>query len=305
MQPRNLDLNELVINLAKMLKRIIGEDVQLQLNLHRTTLMTRADAGMLDQVLMNLSVNARDAMPNGGRLCIETTEETVNENIAGLYPDASPGTYVCVSVSDTGAGIPLEIMPRIFEPFFTTKEAGKGTGLGLATVFGIVKQHHGWIKLDNRPGQGVRFQVFLPASDVKLAETSQATAKLNPRGGTETILLVEDEVSVRHLTCRILKRHGYNVVEANNGHEALALWEKHSQTVALLLTDLVMPGGLSGQELARRLKTDHSLLKVIFTSGYSIGIAGRELKLLDSESFIQKPFTTEQLLETVRRCLDG
>ena len=164
MQSRILDLNEVVHNLARMLQRVIREDVQLQLHIHSTPLMIRADAGMLDQVLMNLAVNARDAMPDGGRLLIETAEATVDENDARLNPDATPGRYVCLSVSDTGTGIPPEILPRIFEPFFTTKEAGKGTGLGLATVFGIVKQHQGWIKVDSHPGAGTTFKLFFPAS---------------------------------------------------------------------------------------------------------------------------------------------
>ena len=305
MRSRVLDLNEVVMDLAKMLQRVIREDVRLQLHLHPTPLMTHADAGMLDQVLMNLAVNARDAMTKGGRLRIETSEAVVDASEAHLNPEAAPGRYVCLSVSDTGGGIPPEILPRIFEPFFTTKEAGKGTGLGLATVFGIVKQHQGWIKLDNSPGQGVTFHIFLPASTAATADPAQAEAQPKPRGGAETILLVEDELAVRKPTRRILERHGYKVLEAVDGLEALKLWEEHRSTVALLLTDLVMPGGLGGHELGRRLEAERPGLKVVFASGYSADIAGRDLQLQPGEAFIQKPFATDHLLETIRRCLDA
>jgi len=305
MQPKLLDLNELVMNLGKMLQRIIGEDVHLQLHLHPVALMTRADAGMIEQVLMNLCVNARDAMPGGGWLLIKTTDVSVDEATARLNLEAAPGRYVSLSVSDTGKGIPPEILPKIFEPFFTTKEAGKGTGLGLATVFGIVKQHQGWIKVDNRPGEGATFQVFLPASVESAVEAALAEAKPEPSRGTETILLVEDEVAVRKLTRKILERHGYQVWEASNGVEALQRWEEHRGTVALLLTDLVMPGGMSGQQLAGQLVAMQPQLKVIYTSGYSAEIAGREFELRPGEAFIQKPCPTAQLVETVRQSLDG
>jgi nitrogen-specific signal transduction histidine kinase/CheY-like chemotaxis protein len=305
MQPRELNLNEVVTNLAKMLQRIIGEDVRLQLHLHPAPLTTRADAGMLDQVLMNLAVNARDAMPGGGRLLIETTEKTVSEDLAGLHTEAAPGRYVCLSVSDTGIGIPPDVLPRIFEPFFTTKEPGKGTGLGLATVFGIVKQHEGWLKVDSMPGQGTNFKVFLPARTATSAEAARAEAPPKPRGGTETILLAEDDSDVRMLVQAVLEHHGYKVIEAANGIEALKLWTEHRGTVALLLTDLVMPAGMTGQQLARRLQQDQPDLKIIFTSGYSAEIAGRELQLRSGENFVQKPFAPYQLLEVVRKCLDG
>ena len=303
MQPHILNLNDQVIQLFKMLQRIIGEDVHLDLHLHPTPLMTLADAGMLDQVLMNLVVNARDAMPAGGRLCIETAEKSLAAGEPLLHPDAVPGHFVCLSVSDTGPGIPPAILPRIFEPFFTTKAEGKGTGLGLATVYGIVKQHQGWIQLVNRPGQGVTFLIFLPASTAP-AEKASGDTKLLSRRGTETILLVEDENGLLNLTRKILERHGYQVLTAANGPEALDQWKGQRATVALLLTDLVMPGGLSGQELARRLQAEQPQLKVIYTSGYSAEIAGREFKMRQGESFIQKPFAPGQLLDVVRESLD-
>ncbi|MGH7992144.1 MAG: response regulator [Limisphaerales bacterium] len=304
MQARDLDLNEAVTSLAKMLQRIIGEDVHLQLHLHPLPLIIHADAGMLDQVLLNLAVNGRDAMPDGGRLLIKTEEKNVDENFTRLNPDAVPGRYVCLSVSDTGTGIPPENMPRIFEPFFTTKEPGKGTGLGLATVFGIVKQHGGFIKAGSEPGSGANFQIFLPASKAT-PESLARVAQVKPRGGTETIFVVEDDAAVCSLIRATLERHGYHVLEAPSGVEALALWNEHCGAVALLLTDLVMPGGVSGRELARRLQQDKPQLKVIFTSGYSAEIAGRQLQLRSGENFMQKPFSPDQFLETVRRCLDG
>jgi len=305
MQPRDLDLNEIVTSLVKMLQRIIGEDVRLQLELHPAPLIIHADAGMLDQVLMNLVVNARDAMSNGGRLVIETSEKTVDEDLARLNPDAVPGRYVGLSINDTGCGIPPEILPRIFEPFFTTKEPGKGTGLGLATVYGIVKQHKGWLKVYSEPGRGTNFQIFLPASAGTSADPAQPAARPKPRGGTETILLVEDEPAVRSLTRTILERRGYQVLEAANGVEGFSVWQEHRGAVSLLLTDLVMPAGVSGQKLARQIQAEKPGLKVIFTSGYSPEIAGRELELRSGENFLQKPCSPDQLLETVRRCLDG
>jgi len=304
MQLRRLDLNEVVMNMARMLQRIIREDVRLQLHLHPGPLMTQADTGMLEQVLMNLAVNARDAMPKGGQLLLETTEMVIDAKAARSNPDAAPGRYVGLSVTDTGSGIPPEIMPRIFEPFFTTKEPGQGTGLGLATVFGIVKQHQGWIKLENRPGQGVTFRVFLPASSAPAAEPGPTEAKPKPSGGTETILLVEDDLAVRKPTRQILERHGYTVLEAADGAAALLLWQAHRSAVALLLTDLVMPGELGGQELGRRLRTEQPNLKVIYASGYSSDIAGQDFQLQPGEAYVQKPFATDLLLETIRRCLE-
>jgi PAS domain S-box-containing protein len=304
-QPRQLDLNEVVTSLAKMLQHIIREDVRLQLHLHSAPLLTYADAGMLDQLLMNLAVNARDAMPKGGRLIIETAERVIDAEQAGLNPDASPGRYAWLSVSDTGCGIPPKVLPHIFEPFFTTKEAGKGTGLGLATVFGIVKQHRGWLKVYSEAGKGTTFQIFLPASDASAEALAKEAVKPKPRGGSETILLVEDETSLRTLTRTVLERQGYHVLEANNGVEAQQVWTEQQSGIALLLTDLVMPAGVDGRELAARLQIQRPGLKVIFTSGYSADIAGRELTLKAGQNFIQKPCPPDQLLEAVRNCLDS
>ncbi len=305
MQQKDVNLNEIVASLAKMLQRIIGEDIRLQQHLDPTPLVTRADSGMLEQVILNLVINARDAMPQGGRLLLETAEKSIDNAFAGLHPDAAPGRYVWLSVSDTGSGIAPEVLPRIFEPFFTTKEPGKGTGLGLATVYGIVKQHGGWIQVFSEPQHGATFQIFLPASDTaspSLGDTEHTYAK--PRGGTETILLVEDDASVRMVTRALLEEHGYRVLEASNGLEGLKLWEQQGSSIGLLVTDLVMPSGVSGHQLASRLKEYRPDLKIIFTSGYSAEIAGRQIQLRHAENFLQKPFPANQLLHMIRRSLD-
>lgn len=304
MQPQVLDLNETVRNLSKMLRRIIGEHIQIQLNLHSQPLLTRADAGMLEQVLMNLAVNARDAMPQGGCLTVETFERTLVKKHESAAGSAEPGRYVCLRVGDTGSGIAPEVLPRIFEPFFTTKEDGKGTGLGLATVFGIVQQHKGWIEVDNRPGQGVSFSIHLPASEAPRKESPVHAMTAQSGNGSETILVVEDESILRSLTSRILRRSGYQVIEASNGQEALRVWAEKGSTVALLLTDLVMPGGLGGQDLAVRLQKENRKLKVLFVSGYSEQMVGREFVPKAGERFLPKPYAPGELLKTLRECLD-
>ncbi len=304
MQTRRLDLNEIVTSLAKMLQRILGEDVRLQLSLHSRPLVARADAGMLDQVLLNLVVNARDAMPDGGQLTIETGEKQFTQEQAKQVQDLSSGRHVYLRVTDTGCGIPAENVDRIFEPFFTTKEPGKGTGLGLATVFGIVKQHGGSIVVESESGRGTTFHVYLPAADAADGSAVVEAAKPRARGGTETILVVEDEPGVRRLTRVVLERHGYKVLEAPNGVEALQVWERHKAGIHLLFTDIVMPHGIGGRDLAAKLRESNPSLRVVFTSGYSADIAGRELSLKEGQNFIQKPSSPQQLLETVRRALD-
>jgi nitrogen-specific signal transduction histidine kinase len=304
MQPGHLDLNTVVTKLAKMLQRLLGADVRLQLQLHPAPLMICADPGMTEQVLMNLAVNARDAMPGGGRLMILTGETLVDEPLAREHPDARPGRYASVSVNDTGTGIPPEVFPRIFEPFFTTKEVGKGTGLGLATVFGIVKQHQGWIKVDNQPGRGVSFQIFLPVNCGPAPAAAPVVAAPPPATrGTKTILMVEDEPMIRSTVRKLLECHGYQVLVAANGIEALHLWLEHQAAVSLLLTDLVMPGGVSGRELARRLKKGAPQLKIVFMSGYNVDLAGQKLALDSEDKFVQKPFAPRQLLQVIQESL--
>jgi len=303
--PQLLDLNDSVTSLAKMLQRILGEDVHMRLDLHSRPLMTRADPGMVDQLLMNLVVNARDAMPGGGQLTIETAETEVAEPAGRAAGEAAPGRYVVLRVTDTGTGIAPEHLPHILEPFFTTKAPGKGTGLGLATVYGIVQQHGGSLRVDSQPGQGATFEILLPAAGAAEAAPRRDTPRSHPVMGAETVLVVEDDAAVRGLMMALLTRHGYRALEAATGGEALALWEKQSDPVHLLMTDIIMPGGMDGRELARQLRERCPDLKVLFTSGYSASIAGRELTLPSGQHFIQKPSTPRRLLEAVRRCLES
>ena len=304
MQSRVLDLNEIVTGLSKMLGRVLGENLRLEVSLDSRALLTRADAGMLEQVLLNLVVNARDAMPDGGRLEVATGEATLTAAEAGLFPDLAPGRHVWLRVTDTGSGIPPEHRARIFDPFFTTKGVGKGTGLGLATVFGIVKQHHGAITVVSEVGRGTTFQVFLPTKEAAILAPVAAAAILPVRGSGETILVVEDEASLRQLNRRVLERAGYRVLEAADGVEGQRLGEEHSGVIQLLFTDIMMPGGVSGHMLAARLRAKNPRLPVIFTSGYDVSTAGLDLSLEAGQDFLQKPVPLPQLLETVRRSLD-
>jgi PAS domain S-box-containing protein len=303
MQPRRVNLNDVVTALARMMHRVLGADVVLELALEPRPLLTRADPGMLDQMLMNLMVNAREAMPGGGRLTIETGERHVATRVTTESGDLPSGHYVSVRVSDSGHGIHTADLPRIFEPFFTTKEPGKGTGLGLATVFGIVKQHAGNIQVSSTPGNGAVFEILLPALPEGVAPEEERPAVVPPRG-TETIMVVEDEPGLKRLTRLLLERQGYRVLDAANGLEALRLWAEHRGAVDLLLTDIVMPEGVSGRELALQLQKEQPGLRVIFTSGYSADTAGRELSLQEGRDFLQKPFSRQQLLELVRDALD-
>jgi PAS domain S-box-containing protein len=304
-QPKRLDMNKIVGNLTNMLGRLLGEDVALQLNYCQQTPIVEADAGMMEQILLNLAVNARDAMPKGGQLAIRITVTDFDEKTASSKPDARVGTYVCISVTDTGTGIAPENQPRIFEPFFTTKEVGKGTGLGLATVYGIVKQHQGWIELDSHIGRGTTFRIFIPRATPGQNGSEKATTSITVKGGNETILLVEDERPVRELVARVLEHYGYKVFQANNGAEALEIWHGNQNEIKLVLTDLVMPNNMNGRELAEKMWSELPNLKVIFTSGYSADIVGKDFKLQPEINFLQKPYQPQTLALTVRRCLDG
>ena len=303
LQPRVLDLNDAVNSLSSLLRRVLREDVNLRLHLHPVSLLTRADAGMLDQVLMNLAINSQDAMPDGGRLVIETSERVLDEESARLCPEAAPGRYVCLTVTDTGCGMGPEVRARVFEPFFTTKEPGKGTGLGLATVFGIVKQHGGWIRFHSEPGQGSSFQIYLPVCEAP-PENAALPRYSKPKGGQETILLVEDDPSVRRATRALLERQGYTVLEASNGPAAIGVWNDRKDGIALLLTDLVMPAGVSGRQLAILLREDRPDLKVVFTSGYNPEITNEGTLPGITDPYLQKPCPPTALLDTLRRTLD-
>ncbi len=304
MQPRILDVNEVVTNLAKMLRRILGEDIQLRLDLHSKPLLTNADAGMIEQVLMNLSVNARDAMPSGGRLTVATGARSVDASTGDEDHEVTPGRYVWFCVHDDGEGISPDVLPHIFEPFFTTKEPGKGTGLGLATVFGIIRQHGGWVDVRSEVGQGTTFHIFLPASHVEGTQADEGSPKPKPRGGSETILLVEDEPSVSRVVRSILERHGYRVLDATHGKPALEIGRQGTTHIDLLLTDMVLPGGMNGLEIATELRALMPALRVVFMTGYSPELAGHSLELQAGDGFIQKPFRPDTVLSAVRQALD-
>ncbi len=304
MQRRPLDLNTVVEKLNAMLLRIVGEDVRLQVNLHAQPLMANADASLIDQMIMNLVVNARDAMPAGGTITIETGERILTEKDIQEMAGAKTGRHVSLRVTDAGSGISPENLPHIFEPFFTTKEAGKGTGLGLSTVYGIVSQHGGSIRVASTLGRGTTFEILLPAAEPPVSSSRESSVEPAARRGHETILVVEDDPHVRSLTRTVLARQGYRVLEASHGVEALDVWDRHGGAVDLLLTDMVMPAGMSGRQLAARLRSRNPDLRVVFTSGYSPEIAGSELGAAGQERFIQKPAPIAQLLATVRRALD-
>jgi len=275
MQTEPLNLTGVVGNLTKMLKRIIGEDIELRCAPAERLPFVQADVGMIEQVIVNMVVNARDAMPRGGQLVIATGSFHFAPEYVRTNPEAREGQFVCLSVSDTGTGIAPEDLPHIFEPFFTTKAPGKGTGLGLATAYGVVKQHQGWIEVISSVGGGSTFKVFLPAIELSAIAATPEPEQKKPKGGNETILIVEDDESVRSLTRRLLEGFGYRTWEASSGREALAQWRERAGEIDLLLTDMVMPEGVTGRELAEQMRTQRPSLKVLFISGYSPDVSGK------------------------------
>jgi two-component system cell cycle sensor histidine kinase/response regulator CckA len=304
MEIKPIDLNVVVDDMLKMLRRLLGEQVTVQFNKTPWLPSIEADSSMMQQVLMNLALNARDAMPKGGQLTLSTDVVELGGPDARANPDRRAGWFVKMSVADTGCGMDEAVLKRIFEPFFTTKELGKGTGLGLATVYGIVKQHQGWTEVESSIGTGSTFHVYLPVSTkAKVAESRETDSAL--KGGTETILLVEDEAVVRNVTARWLQMLGYRVIEATNGQEAMDLWAKHASQVQLLFTDMVMPCGISGLELAERFQQQAPDLKVIIASGYSSEISAQGIPTMPGMRFLQKPFKAQMLATAVRGSLDG
>jgi two-component system cell cycle sensor histidine kinase/response regulator CckA len=303
LEPRNLNLNEVMIGIEKMLKRMMGEDVQMRFFPKADLDICYVDPGQIEQVLMNLVVNARDAMPQGGQLTIETSNIVLDEPYVAQHPGSSVGAHVVLSVTDTGTGMDKDTQLRIFEPFFTTKPVGEGTGLGLSTVYGIVKQSGGSVWVYSEVGQGTTFKIYFPRSLKENTEVPAAKLSGSKSVGTETVLLVEDEDQVRTLMSGILKRAGYHVLEANNGGEALLICEQHGGTIHLLLTDVVMPR-MNGRQLSDRLIKLRPDLRVLFISGYTKNAIIHHGMLDSGIHFLSKPITPEPLLRKVRQVLD-
>ncbi len=302
LEMRVLDLNELVADMDKMLRRLLGEDIDVLTRLDPALGAVRGDAGQLEQVIVNLAVNARDAMPDGGPLTIETRNAELDDAYVREHVPVQPGRYVMLAVSDTGTGMSAETMSHVFEPFFTTKEAGKGTGLGLATVYGIVKQSGGYVWCYSERGAGTTFKVYLPRVDAPV-DQFPARAPLPRTPGSETILLVEDEAPLRALTRRLLERHGYTVLEAGSADTALTIAREHVDPIHLLLADVVLPGA-SGPTLAGELLSRRADLNVLFMSGYTEDAIVHRGVLTPNTAFINKPFSGENLAAKVRDVLD-
>jgi PAS domain S-box-containing protein len=302
LQPRVINLNDIVSHLRKMLDRLIGEDVQIETRLASDLGAVRADPGQIEQVLMNLAANARDAMPHGGKVRLETANININRSSIGPDINVPPGAYSMLTVSDTGVGMDAQTQARIFEPFFTTKPAGKGTGLGLATAYGIVKQSGGAICVDSNPGVGTAFRIYLPRVNEQLEHPAQVPARSLPAGGGQTILLVDDDTQLRQLAKRILSNSGFRVLESESGEHAEQLAKIHQGSIDLLLTDVVMPGK-SGREIAQRICGNGARPRVLYMSGYPNDIIAHHGALDPEISFLPKPFSPARLVEKVREVL--
>jgi PAS domain S-box-containing protein len=302
METRLVELNSLLDGSLKMLRRLLGEHIELSTRLQSNGVWVEADPGMIEQVIMNLCINARDAMPKGGKLAVTIKHEELDA-AQPAHPDARPGRFACLTVRDTGCGMPPEIMARIFEPFFTTKEVGKGTGLGLATVHGITKQHNGWVEVSSQPGRGSEFKVYLPAAaPLVVAPVTATGARIPP--GNETVLVVEDEEMLRYPLVKLLHGAGYQTFAAADGSEALRLWCQRADELDLLITDMVMPGGMTGLELAEALTALRPALPVILTSGYSQELSSGDRQSKTGFRFLPKPYTPESLGKLIREVLD-
>jgi two-component system cell cycle sensor histidine kinase/response regulator CckA len=304
LMPQVLDLNQVIANVHTMLKRLIGENIDLVAVQGDGLGQVKADPGQMEQVLLNLAINARDAMPQGGKLTIETANVELDKSYELNHFTAKPGPHVLLAVSDTGTGMDAETQKRIFEPFFTTKEVGKGTGLGLSTVYGIVKQSEGHIWVYSELGRGTTFKVYLPRVDMPMDAVVPTKAKTKLIGGTETILVVEDESSVRLLVRTTLESNGYQVLEATNGAEALLIEGRHKGKIHLLLTDLVMPG-IGGRLLGKQMVDLQPELRVLYMSGYTDDAVIRHGGLEAGMAFLQKPFTPDALTHKLREVLDA
>jgi len=304
LEPRVLDLNSVIAGMERMLRRVIGEDVELVTALDPELWRTKADPGQIEQAILNLVVNARDAMPRGGRLTLETANVELDDKFAGHYASVHPGPHVMLAVSDTGVGMDPELQTRLFEPFFTTKEQGKGTGLGLSTTYGIVKQSGGSIWVYSEPGHGTTFKIYLPRSEEPLEDRTARSNVREAAQGTETVLLVEDEPEVRRLVEKLLLLKGYRVLSAASPAEALAVSKRHEAAIQLLLTDVIMPG-MNGRDLARVLAEHRPRMKVLYMSGYTDAAMSQQGILPSGTAFLSKPFTPEILGRKIREVLDG
>lgn len=306
LQASDIALNDVTAELIKMLRRLIGENITLEFVPGDDLPLIHADAGMIEQVLVNLSVNARDAMPHGGQLTIRTDQCILAPATSRRTPQSRPGHFIRLSVSDNGHGIAPEHRPYIFEPFFTTKEAGKGTGIGLATVYSIVNQHQGWIEVHSEPGSGTRFEIYFPVSQTASPTPAEPIiVRREAMGGHETILIVEDETALRGVVRSLLCRMGYRVLEASSGVEALKVWEQHRAEIDLVFTDVVMPDGVSGPQLAAELRKHAPELKVLFTSGYSGKALAADHGLGPKVDYLQKPYLPERLAAAIRNALEA
>ncbi|MCX7009739.1 MAG: response regulator, partial [Kiritimatiellaeota bacterium] len=303
MQVKPLDLNEVLTDLLKMLRRLLGEHIEVSLQGEPNPLWVDADAGMMQQVVMNLCVNARDAMPKGGRLTLGTRVREIHPAHILANTEARPGHFICLSVTDTGHGMDEKTLPHIFEPFFSTKEVGRGTGMGLAIVYGIIKQHQGWIEVESTVNVGTVFRIYLPARPAAPDGQPLNVPAPLPRG-TETILVVEDDEQLRKLSVTTLRRLGYRVMEAASGAAALRQWNDYENAISLLLTDMVMPEGINGLELAQRLRILKPDLKVIISTGYSQEVARLSASQERDMTVLTKPYEMRVLAAAVRDCLD-
>ncbi len=302
-QPRVLDLNERLRDISKLLRPLLGEDVEILIVPKTPAAIVEADPGQLDQIVVNLAVNARDAMPRGGKFILETSAVRLDGSFAEQRQATLPGKYVMLAVSDTGSGMDEATVSRIFEPFFTTKEAGKGTGLGLATVYGIVKQSAGHIRVYSEPGHGTTFKIYLPSAEHKMGAASKPEVEtVSPKRQGTTILLVEDDEIMRSLTRKLLQEHGYTVIEADDGKSALEWVESHPDPIDLLLTDVVMRH-MSGPELAERLNGSHPTLKTVYMSGYTGELMANREVLKPGVTLLEKPFSRTALLNTIHTTL--
>ena len=302
LQPHVMNLNEVVEDMGRLLPRLIGEDIELEIRTAKNLGAIKADASQMEQVIMNLVVNARDAMPNGGRLLVETSNEELDSAYNAVHPVVRQGSYILLAVSDNGTGMDTETQAHIFEPFFTTKPQGKGTGLGLATVYGVVKQSGGFIWVYSELGKGTSFKIYLPRVDQPVAKTAATQFATEVPRGTETVLLAEDEQDVREVAREFLESGGYTVIEAHDGAEALQLVATHEGAIGLLITDMVMPG-MSGQELAGRLQQKRTGLRTLYMSGYSERAAAESAQGDSSIRLLTKPFSRSALLRSVHEIL--